>query len=336
MAETLTITIHYPLESGELLLRTETDWERDLAPARVSENGTRFEFDLTLDEPFLYFKPVLRQGGELIWAKGENFLVVANRSKARDYYPHFFADVTCSVCSLKQRRSSVGDRDHAFRVFYPPGYGENTLERYPVLYMQDGQNLFFPQEAFGGQDWKVEETINLLGGMNLIRKAIVVGVYPADRMEDYTDPGYEAYGKYLVEELKPWIDQNYRTLPDRRHTAVMGSSLGGVVSFYLGWQHPETFGSAAAMSSTFTYRDDLLERVKSEPRRPTRFYLDSGWPRDNYEVTRAMHNALTEKGYAEGQDLLYFAFPQAAHNEKSWAMRIHLPFQFFFRGSGAW
>ena len=113
----------------------------------------------------------------------------------------------------------------------------------------------------------------------------------------------------------------------------MGSSLGGVVSFYLGWQWPDVFGNAACMSSTFTYNDDLMERVAGEAKRDVRFYLDSGWPRDNYEVTRGMRDLLVRRGYRFGEDLLYFAFPNALHNERSWAVRSHIPFQFFFGGS---
>jgi len=110
----------------------------------------------------------------------------------------------------------------------------------------------------------------------------------------------------------------------------MGSSLGGVVSFYLAWQHPEVFGMAASLSSTFGWRDDLKDRVAEEPRRNVRFYLDSGWPQDNYEATRDMRALLVRKGYREGRDLFYLGFPEALHNEAHWAMRCHVPFQFFF------
>jgi pimeloyl-ACP methyl ester carboxylesterase len=110
----------------------------------------------------------------------------------------------------------------------------------------------------------------------------------------------------------------------------MGSSLGGVVSFYLAWEWPQIFGMAACLSSTFGFRDDLRERVASEPRRDLRLYLDSGWPRDNYEATRNMRALLLRRGYREGEDLLYLGFPEALHNEAHWAMRAHVPFQFLF------
>src|SRR6185369_11926137 len=129
-----------------------------------------------------------------------------------------------------------------------PGYDENTLKRYPVLYMHDGSNLFFPAESFMGETWEVDETMDMLDAMNVINKAIVVGIYPGDRMTEYTRSGYERYGRFVVESLKPFIDNSFRTLGDPANTAVMGSSLGGVVSFYLGWQYPQVFGNAACLS----------------------------------------------------------------------------------------
>lgn len=338
----LRLRVHYPLAAladTEMGLRTEDDWDATVAPVAVDAQRTCFEFDVPLAGAFLYFKPVLVRGDEVVWAQGENLLALKNGGRhdatagvahSRDVYPHFFDDTACSVCSLQTLASVDGTREHSLRVFYPPGYAENTEALYPVLYMQDGQNLFFPDEAFAGHHWMIDETLRILDSMNLVRKAIVVGVYPRDRMADYTKPGYEDYGRYLVEEVKPWVDAHYRTLTGPEHTAVMGSSLGGVVSFYLAWQYPEVFGYAGCLSSTFTYRDDLMERVASEPRRPVKLYLDSGWPRDNFEVTRTMRNLLAERGYREGEDLRYLAFPRAKHNEDAWAMRAHVPIQFFF------
>jgi predicted alpha/beta superfamily hydrolase len=109
----------------------------------------------------------------------------------------------------------------------------------------------------------------------------------------------------------------------------MGSSLGGVVSFYMGWQWPEVFGNVGSLSGTFTFKDNLIERVLHEERRDVRFYIDTGWPGDNYEVGLAMATALAERGYRYGHDFLYFAFPNAEHSERDWGQRLHLPFQFF-------
>ena len=330
MNHTVTIRVHYLPTDGTLALRTGADWNRDVEPSVVSEDGTRFDFPVALDAPFLYFKPVLRRGAELLWSQGENWLVLADGPTTKDVYPHFFAESGSGVSEVLHLASARGPRSHAMRVFHPAGYGENTLARYPVLYMQDGQNLFFAQEAFLGHEWMVEETLGVLDAMNLVRAAIVVGIYPQDRMADYTRPGYEDYGRFLVDEVKPWVDAHYRTLTGPADTVVMGSSLGGVVSLFLAWQWPDVFGNAGCLSSTFGYRDDLHERIEAEPKRPIKIYLDSGWPQDNYEVTRTMRNTLRSRGYEDGKDLFYLAFPRARHDEDSWAMRAHIPFQFFF------
>jgi predicted alpha/beta superfamily hydrolase len=321
------IRVHYPLTSGKMVLRTDRDWEANVEPSEAT--AARFDFRVPADSPFVYFKPVILEGaGTARWAVGDNYLAISASNVTRETYPYFEPDNRCSACDL--RESSSAREKYDYRVFYPPGYHENVLKRYPVLYMQDGQNLFFPNEAFQGHHWRIAETLTLLDSMNLVDKVIVVGVYPNAREENYTRPGYESYGRFLVETLKPEIDQSFRTLPGPQNTAVMGSSLGGVVSFYLAWQWPEVFGMAACLSSTFGWRDNLMERVAAEPRRSVRFYLDSGWPRDNYEATRAMRALLAERGYREGLDFLYLGFPEALHNETHWAMRCHIPFQFLF------
>jgi predicted alpha/beta superfamily hydrolase len=263
----------------------------------VSPDGTRFEFELGEGAPYRYFKPVLEGPGSPRWARGENYLVVRERPTAVDVYPHFAEDSSCSVCNRFQVPSSYLERGYDVRVFLPPGYGENRLQRFPVVYMQDGQNLFFPGESAFGKSWRIPETLALLNDMNLIRQVIVVGIYPRDRMREYTAPGYADYGRFVALELKPLIDAHYRTLPEPESTAIMGSSLGGVVSFHVAWSHPDAFGMVAAMSATFGYRDDLVERVTNQERRNLRIYLDSGWPRDNYEVTRGMATALRTRGW---------------------------------------
>ncbi len=325
----MVVQVIYPLAAGSrMVLRTDQDWSRDVAPFEVSLDRRRVTFRFAATGPFHYFKPLLYLGEIEQWAQGNNYLIFANGGSLREIYPHFFGDRQCSACALKEL--GEGEDLHEFRVFYPPGYEENYLKRYPVIYMQDGQNLFFPDEAFGGRHWRIDETLLVLEQMNAIDKLIVVGIYPKDRIRDYTKPGYEAYGRYIVHQLKPHIDANYRTLVGPATTALMGSSLGGVVSFYLAWQYPEVFGMAACMSSTFGYQDDLRSRVLQEEKRPLRFYLDSGWPYDNYEVTRDMRNLLLRSGYELGKDLVYLAFPEALHNEQYWAMRAHIPIQLFF------
>jgi pullulanase len=130
-----------------------------------------------------------------------------------------------------------------------------------------------------------------------------------------------------VEEVRPVVAQTLRVIDTPRETGVIGSSLGGVAAFYMAWQYPQVFGFAGCMSSTFSYRDDLIERVLAEPRSPAKFYLDSGWPRDNYEVTLAMAMAFSQRGYKVREDFLHLVFPQERHDEKAWGRRLHVPLQ---------
>lgn len=322
------IRVHYPVVNGRIGLRTDLDWDRTIEAVESSDDGHCYVFHVRPGKPYFYFKPVLIDTNGLHWSQGDNYLALEDGTSPREIYPHFFDTGGCHVA--EPRELAIDGGTCRYRVFQPPGYEENTLKRYPILYMQDGQNLFFPDEAFAGVHWQVPETLGVLDSMNIIDKVLVVGLYPNEREHDYTSPGYEAYGRFFVERLKPEIDLRYRTLHHPRHTAVMGSSLGGVVSLYLSWQYPEIFGMAGCMSSTFGWRDDLFERIANEPRRDIRLYLDSGWPQDNYEVTCNMRALLARRGYVEGGELLYFAFPQALHNERFWAMRSHLPYQFFF------
>lgn len=319
------ITIRYPVGADRLTLRCEADWDLDLHP--VAHSPEHAVFDVPFAAPTLAMKPVLHRSAAVHWSKGSNYVLSAWEADA-EIWPYFFDREIGHVTDIL--RFARDGRSHAVRVYLPPGYAENHLRRYPVLYMQDGKNLFFPEEAFGGTEWQVDETMDRLDKMNAVRKVIVVGIAPQDRMVDYTLPGYADYGRFVVEVVKPAIDQQFRTRSGRDDTVVMGSSLGGLVSLYLAWQHPDVFSGAACLSSTFSYQNDLFQRIAREPKPPIRLYLDSGWPRDNFDHTNAMRDLLVSRGFTLGHDLLQFSFPDGTHNEGSWAGRSHVPFQFFF------
>jgi predicted alpha/beta superfamily hydrolase len=327
---TRSLRVRYPVMDGRIVLRTDEDWNRDLEPAEVSENGTCFTFHLEAKRPFLYFKPCLRIGQDVQWAVGSNGLVLMTNSGTRDVYPFFWAAESGTFSPLIEFDSAILGRKHALRAYVPPGYAENTLKKYPVLFMQDGKNLFFPDEAFAGQEWGVDESLELLNAMNFTDRVVVIGIYSGDRMAEYTKPGYEAYGRSVIEEIVPKACERLRLIGGPKETGVMGSSLGGVVSFYMAWEWPEIFGLAACMSSTFSHKDDLVERVLTEPQRSSKFYLDSGWPGDNFETTLAMAIALQSRGYRFGQDFIHFAFPREEHREAAWGSRLHLPLQLFW------
>lgn len=327
----ITVRVHYPVTAtGHIVLRRDSDWSADIEPGEISHDGQCFEFNYNFDDAFSYFKPVLIDNSTEHWAQGDNYLTLSHETTDRDVYPYFHEDGGCSACETEELSSADGSTGYDFRIFMPPGYMENTLKRYPVLYLQDGQNVFFASESFNGADWRIQETLTVLNAMNVIDKVIAVGIYPQDRERDYTFPGYDAYGQFVTQTLKSRIDTTLRTLDNADNTAIMGSSLGGVASLYMAWQWPDVFGMTACMSGTFGWRDNLAQRIAAEPRRDLKIYLDSGWPQDNYEVTRDLRALLSNRGYREGLDLLYFAFPGARHDEQAWALRSHIPFQFFF------
>jgi predicted alpha/beta superfamily hydrolase len=322
------IRVIYPAGDERIVLRTDRDWGTDIEAIERTDSVSKFSIET--ERPYFYFKPVLIRGGTSHWSRGENFLAVATSGAPLNVYPYFREDTHCSVCELMPPLPSASGSAHRFRVFVPPGYYENTLKKYPVLYMHDGHSLFFKEEAFLGKSWRADEVLGMLDKMNAIEEVIVVGIYPNDRLVEYTLPGYEHYGRFLVETLKPLIDATYRSQTGPANNAVMGSSLGGVVSFYLGWQWPTVFGKVACLSSTFTRHDNLLERVRTEKKRNISIYLDSGWPGDNYEATRSMRDRLIWKGYRLGSELFYLAFPEAKHDENAWAARSPIPLQFLF------
>jgi predicted alpha/beta superfamily hydrolase len=326
---TRTLRVRYPAGRGDVRLRTEFDWDRDLEPIAVSDDGDTSTFEVSADQPFVYFKPVLIRDGQHHWAVGPNGLLLMGEKDDRISYPFFTGAEAGTFSKLVEIPSAILDRTHKLRVYLPPGYHENTLATYPVVYMQDGQNQFFPEEAFMGQDWHVDDTSQTLRAMRAVEDMIVVGMYSGDRMREYTRPGYVDYARSLVEEVVPEEQRYLRVGSHRRFRSVWGSSLGGVVSFYACWQHPDIFGSASCMSSTFSHKDDLIERVLTETPRDVAFYLDSGWPGDNYEVTMAMATALIARGWRYGHNLMHMCFPNAAHNENAWGLRLHLPMQFF-------
>jgi predicted alpha/beta superfamily hydrolase len=322
-----TLRIGYPAGQGDIVLRTELDWEKDVEPIEVSDDGQTRTFRLQANQPFLYFKPRLVRGGTEHWAVGANKLVLMAEEDTRVVYPYFLSSEQGTFSPLIEFPSAILGRSHQLRVYVPPGYDENTLASFPVAFMQDGQNLFFPDEAFLGHEWQVDETSGTLRSMSAVEEFIIVGIYSADRMAEYTAPGYDGYGRSLAEEVVPEVERRLRTGAHRRFRSMWGSSLGGVVSFHTVWQHPDVFGTAVCMSSTFAHQNNLIDRVLSEEPRDVAFYLDSGWPGDNYEVTLAMAMALVSRGWRYGLNLVHLCFPHAEHDEGSWGTRLHLPLQ---------
>ena len=234
----------------------------------------------------------------------------------------------------------------------PPAYETNKNKRFSVFYLHDGQNLFDGATSFiPDQEWKVDETAQSLINAHKIEPLIVVGIYNTgkDRVNEYTpaqDPKYKAggsadvYGRMLVEELKPFIDQTYRTKPDAAHTGLGGSSLGGLVSLYLGLKYANVFSKLAVISPSVWWADKQIVRfVEQLPKKPsTRIWLDIGTKegRDPAEASKAVNDArllndtLVKKGWRPGKDLQYYEAEGAEHNERAWAARTVQILEFLF------
>jgi enterochelin esterase-like enzyme len=245
--------------------------------------------------------------------------------------------------------SAGGVKSRDLYVYCPPGYETGQARRYPVLYMHDGQNCWDdPYEPFGHGGWHVNVMADRLIAAGQAEPFIVVAIpNTPERIEEY-GPGASvfaaedhAYIQYLVRDVKPLIDKRFRTKSGPTDTALMGSSMGGLISLQTGLLNPDVFGQVACLSPALWYKDranqgyfDLLARVGKVP---VRIYLDSGTagPRsDGADDTRRLGQALIEAGWTDGVDLLRHEHTGASHNERAWRARLNRPLQFLFPPSG--
>ena len=221
-------------------------------------------------------------------------------------------------------------------IWFPLSY-EDSHKRYPVLYAQDGQNLFSPSTAFLGKDWQIDETATRLIRQNKIEEFIVVGINNSkDRLEEYNlfTPKGKKYANFIIRELKPYIDERFRTKPDRNNTSVIGSSLGGLFSFQLAWNYPAMFSKAACLSSSFWVDDKrIFDEVKNDKNtlKDITLYIDCGEEeKELIEDSKEMMNLLEEIGYAKNINLFTHVEKEGKHTEADWANRLHIPFTKLF------
>lgn len=236
--------------------------------------------------------------------------------------------------SLPTIYSKALAREIAYRVYLPRGYRQNSSRRYPVLYMLDGQNVF---ENSGFGSWQAKESLDRLIKRGQIPELIVVAIDSgSNRNEDYVPPedGGKAdlFAKFLAEEMKTFIDHTYRTRPGRDHTGIIGSSLGGVLSFYIGWRYFHRFGRVGSMSGSWWlhgFRDTLQRQRK----RPLTVYLDSGdsgFASDCISHTKRVKEILEEMGFEIGSDLHHAIGHFDEHNERAWSRRLPNALRFLF------
>jgi predicted alpha/beta superfamily hydrolase len=254
--------------------------------------------------------------------------------------------LTGDIRFIEDFKSEALGNSRTVAVYLPPGY-ETSNERYPVLYMQDGQNLFDAATAYQGNEWGIDEICERLMRSGELAKFIIVAPYNTkDRVSEYTpvrDAEYgggrgDLYAKFLIKELKPYIDANLRTLPDAANTGVMGSSLGGLISLDLAMKHPDVFTRIGGPSASLWWSNQELTRRVANATAPTarpRIWVDIGTnegesPAARVEEAREFARVLESRGWREGDDLAFQVIEGAGHNELAWRARAAEVLKFLF------
>jgi predicted alpha/beta superfamily hydrolase len=245
-------------------------------------------------------------------------------------------------------------------VWLPPEYDQKQSAKFPVLYMHDGQNLFDSHQSYTGVPWGVDKAITELAAAGKIRAAIVVGIWNTPKRFGEYMPGKavkatntsqlagipfpthddivsDNYLKFIVTELKPFIDAHYRTLPDRADTFMMGSSMGGLISAYAVTEYPNVFGGAACLSTHWPIADGaVVTYLASHLPDPAthKLYFDHGNKTLDAQYApyqERMDAAMRSAGYQPGVNWVSKIYPGADHSERSWSQRLHVPLEFLLK-----
>src|SRR6267143_2298270 len=235
-------------------------------------------------------------------------------------------------------------------VYLPPGYRRLLRRRYPVFYLQDGQNVFDAATAFAGVEWGVDETAQMLIRKKLIEPLIIVAIANTgeERIHEYAPTRgvidakakrkkrskglARKYGHFLIDELKPYIDRKYRTNPDAEFTGLGGSSLGGLATLAIGILYPNAFSRLMVMSPSIWWDDFAIYRIVDsiEQKPPVKIWLDTGTAEPGWEQARELLKRLVEKGWKLPKDLQYMEAQSANHSEAAWAARVEPALRFLF------
>lgn len=233
-------------------------------------------------------------------------------------------------------------------VYLPEAYLSEPTRHFPVFYLHDGQNLIDGRTSYvADHTWRAQMNADSLTAAGVMEPTILVGIANTGtkRMTEYTPTRDERlgggagdrYGRLLVEELKPLIDQSFRTLPGREHTGMGGSSLGGLITLALGLKYPEVFGRLAVMSPSVWWNQrsilNIVSEFRSSESRPRpRIWLDMGTAEGlrHLRDTDLLHRRLKLRGWKDGNDLRYLRVEGAQHNEDAWAARFDEVLAFLF------
>jgi len=231
-------------------------------------------------------------------------------------------------------------------LYLPPGYAASS-QRYPVLYMHDGQNVFDAATSYAGE-WGVDETLDSLQRLGGIRGGtIVVAVdngqqrrfdeYSPWRNQRFGGGEGDAYVDFLAHTLKPYIDAHYRTLPDRLHTGVAGSSMGGLISLYAALKYPDVFGRVGVFSPAFWVAPEIYGVARrAHPLPGTRIYMVTGGqegdtPDSVVRDHQRMVDTLAAAGFTVGTDVQAAVRPDGKHAEWFWRREFPAAYQWLFQ-----
>jgi predicted alpha/beta superfamily hydrolase len=228
-------------------------------------------------------------------------------------------------------------------VYLPSSY-EKTDRPFPVIYMQDGQNLFDPWTSFAGE-WGVD--LAMLRAARKGRRAIVVGIpnMGADRMKEYSPFADERHGggagdaylDFVLHTIKPMIDARYRTNPGVTGTGIVGSSLGALIALYGFFRAPQHFGFCGALSPALWFGGgQIFPFVQGAGYVRGSLYLDVGRREGEGTLANArnMRDLLNTMGYAMGKDLMWVEDREGRHNEAAWGRRLRKALPFLLREAG--
>lgn len=230
-------------------------------------------------------------------------------------------------------------------VYLPEAAEKNPRKKFPVLYCQDGQNLWDdPHCCFGHGGWYLNRIVDELTDDNRIEPLILVGIPNSDeRYRDYSpgksfaDISAHAYANFLCAVVKPRVEKYFPARRQHKDVGLLGSSLGGLVSLWIAHQKTEIFGKVACLSGAFQVRDrqkkSFADFLRAHGRCRLRVYLDSGTVDDGVSLTRKVCDVYRELGWRDGKDLMYYRDEGGEHNEKFWRDRVWRALTFLYSKS---